>query len=106
MYWIKMSPHQTVKKKKEEEEEERKGRKRQRCLFFAEECVCSFVQSRPILCDSLDCSLPGSLSTGLSRHDYWSGLLFPTAGDLPNSGMEPVSYVSCTGRKILYHCVT
>ena len=26
------------------------------------------------------------LSLELSRQEYWNGLLFPTAGDLPNSG--------------------
>ena len=26
---------------------------------------------------------------GLSRQEYWSGLLFPSPGDLPNPGMEP-----------------
>ena len=28
------------------------------------------------------------------RQDYWSGLPFPTPGDLPNPGTEPVSLVS------------
>jgi len=26
-----------------------------------------------------------------SRQEYWSGLLFPTPGNLPNLGTEPVS---------------
>ena len=26
-----------------------------------------------------------------SRQEYWSGLLFPTSRDLPNSGIEPAS---------------
>ena len=29
----------------------------------------------------------------LSRQEYWSGLLFPTPGDLPDSGIEPASPV-------------
>ena len=29
-----------------------------------------------------------------SRQQYWSGLLFPTPGDLPNPGMEPASPAS------------
>ena len=29
-----------------------------------------------------------------SRQEYWSGLLFPTAGDLPDLGIEPVASVS------------
>ena len=29
------------------------------------------------------------LSTGFSRQEYWSGLPFPSPGDLPNPGIEP-----------------
>ena len=32
-----------------------------------------------------------SLSMGFSRHEYWSGLPFPSPGDLPNPGIEPGS---------------
>ena len=28
---------------------------------------------------------------GFPRQEYWSVLPFPTPGDLPDSGMEPVS---------------
>ena len=28
---------------------------------------------------------------GFSRQEYWSGLPFPSPGDLPNSGIEPRS---------------
>ena len=31
------------------------------------------------------------LSTEISRQEYWSGLPFPSPGDLPNSGIEPGS---------------
>ena len=31
------------------------------------------------------------LSMGLSRQEYWSGLPFPSPGDLPNPGIEPGS---------------
>ena len=30
-------------------------------------------------------------SMGFSRQDYWSGLPFPSPGDLPNPGTEPRS---------------
>ena len=30
-----------------------------------------------------------SLSMGFSRQEYWSGLPFPSPGDLPNPGIEP-----------------
>ena len=28
---------------------------------------------------------------GFSRQEYWSGLPFPSSGDLPNQGIEPMS---------------
>ena len=31
------------------------------------------------------------LSMGFSRQDYWSGLPFPSPGDLPNIGIKPAS---------------
>ena len=34
------------------------------------------------------------LYMGLSRQEYWSGLLFPLPEDLPNLQTEPVSLVS------------
>ena len=31
------------------------------------------------------------LSMGFSRQEYWSGLPFPSPGDLPDPGIEPRS---------------
>ena len=31
------------------------------------------------------------LSMGFSRQEYWSGLPFPSPGDLPNQGIKPRS---------------
>ena len=31
---------------------------------------------------------------GFSRQEYWSGLPFPTPGDLPDPGTEPMSLIS------------
>ena len=39
------------------------------------------------------------LSVGFSRQEYWSGLPFPSPGDLPNPGIK--SHVSCIGRWII-----
>ena len=33
------------------------------------------------------------LSIGFSRQEYWSGLPFPSPGDLPNPGIEPTFLV-------------
>ena len=40
------------------------------------------------------------LSMGFSSQEYWSGLLCPPAGDLPNPGIKPISLMSpaLTGR--------
>ena len=32
-----------------------------------------------------------SLSMGFSRQEYWTGLPFPSPGDLPDPGIEPES---------------
>ena len=36
----------------------------------------------------------GPLSMGFSRQEYWSDLLFPSLGDLPDPGIEPTSLAS------------
>ena len=58
-------------------------------------CVCVCTCSVMSLCDPVDCSPPGSsLSMGFPRQEYWSGLLFPTLGDLPDSGIKLVFLAS------------
>ena len=44
-----------------------------------------------------------SLSMGFSWQEYWSGLLWPPPGDIPDSGIETVSLVSPIGGQALYH---
>ena len=46
------------------------------------------TQSSQTLRDLMDCSPPASSVMEFSRQEYWSGLLFPSPGDLPDSGME------------------
>ena len=36
------------------------------------------------------------LSMGFSKQDYWSGLSFPSPGDLPDPGIESASLASPT----------
>ena len=52
------------------------------------------------LCDPLDCSPPGSVQSykGFSMQEYWSEFSCPPPGDLPDSGIEPTSHVSCVGK--------
>ena len=48
-----------------------------------------------------------ALSMRFPRQKYWSRLPFPSPGDLPDPGIEPMSpYISCIGRWTLYHCAT
>ena len=43
------------------------------------------------------------LSVGFPRQEYWSGLLFPSLGDLPNPGIEPATPAWQAGSLILSH---
>ena len=50
------------------------------------------AQLCPTLCDPMDYSLhPASPSKGFFRQEYWSGLPFPSPGDLLDPGIEPGS---------------
>ena len=51
----------------------------------------SVAQSCLTLRDPVDYSPPRSPVHGISRQEYWSGLPFPSPGDLPNPGIKPAS---------------
>ena len=54
------------------------------CVLVTQSCL--------ILCDPMDyivCQAP--LSMEFSRQEYWSGLLFPSLGGLPDPRIEPWS---------------
>ena len=53
--------------------------------------MCSVAQLCLTLCDPMDCSPPHSSVHGVSRQEYWSGLLSFSPGDLPNPGTDPGS---------------
>ena len=46
-------------------------------------------KSCPILATLWTVACQAPLSMGFSRQEYWSGLPFPSPGDLPNPGIEP-----------------
>ena len=65
-------------------------------LGSPEQCLCVCV-SHSVVSDSLrplDCSPPGSSVHGIFRQEYWTGLPFPSSGDLPDPGIKPTSLVS------------
>ena len=46
------------------------------------------------LYESVIRSTPGSFVHGFPRQEYWSGFPFPSPGDLPDPGIEPMSPAS------------
>ena len=52
------------------------------------------AQPCPTLCDPMDCSPPGSAVHGILQARILEWVAFPSLGDLPNPGIEPVSPVS------------
>ena len=59
-------------------------------LIFLLSCVSRSVMSNSFA-SSWTIANQAPLSMGFSRQEYWSGLPFPTPGDLPNPGIEPRS---------------
>ena len=49
------------------------------------------AKSCPTLVTPWIASHQAPLSMGFSRQEYWSGLPFPSPGDLPDPGIEPGS---------------
>ena len=58
----------------------------------------SRAQSCLTVCNTMDCSPPGSSVHGIFQAnfpgEYWSGFPFPPPGDLPDPGIKPASPVS------------
>ena len=52
---------------------------------------CLVTKSCPTLWDRTDYSPPAPPSMGFPRQEYWSGVPFPSPGDLPDPGIEPMS---------------
>ena len=49
------------------------------------------IQSCLTLCNPWTLAHQAPPSMGFSRQEYWSGLPFPSPGDLPDPGIEPRS---------------
>ena len=62
------------------------------------------LQSCPTFCDPVDCSPPGSSVHGIlqAKIQEWVAMPSSRASSWPRDWTR-VSYVSCTGRQVLYH---
>ena len=49
-----------------------------------------------IVCSPRDCTRQAPLSMGFFRQEYWSGLPFPSLGDLPDPGVKS-AFLSLAG---------
>ena len=65
-------------------------------LALSKLCVCMRLHSLT-LCDPMDCSPPVSSVHGIFQARFWSGLPFPSPGDLTYPGIESMSLVSPAG---------
>ena len=73
-------------------------------------CVCVWSEVKSLSCVWLFATpwtvayqaLP---SMGFSRQEYWSGMPFPSPGDLPNPGIEPGSPALQTDAFTIWVCV-
>ena len=72
-------------------------------------CVCvhthaKSLQSCPTLCNPMDCSLPGSCVHGILQARILVWVAMPSSrGSFQPRDQTSVSYVSCIGRRVLYH---
>ena len=61
-----------------------------KCLAWILKRAC-MLSCAGLFATPLDCSLQVPLSMGFFRQKYWSGLLFPSPGDLSDSGIKLVT---------------
>ena len=54
-------------------------------------CVCESLSRAPVSVTPWTITRQVPLSLEFSRQEYWSGLPFPSPGNLPNTGAEPRS---------------
>ena len=64
------------------------------CIHGVRVCVLSCFSHVWLLVTPWTVAHQAPLSMELSRQEYWSGLMFPPPGDLPNPAIEPASLMS------------
>ena len=52
------------------------------------------LQSRPTICNPMDCNPPGSSAHGILQARMLEWVAMPPLGDFPNPGIEPASLTS------------
>ena len=57
-------------------------------------CQTTSFLSDSLCCCGLDPTMKLLCPIGFSRQEYWSGVPFPSPGDLPDLGIEPMSLMS------------
>ena len=62
-------------------------------LHYSRYILCRLVTSDSLLPPWIG-ARQAALSMGFPRQEYWSGLPFPSSGDLPDPGIEPMSLPS------------
>ena len=73
------------------------------CIYTHACLPAKLLQSHPTLQPPVVHRAP-PLSMGFSRQEYWSGLLYPPPGDLPDPRIKPSSSVApALQERVLYH---
>ena len=71
------------------------GTKQQQQCFqtnkYTHAVLCLVIQSCPVFVTPWTVAHQSPRSTGFSRQEYWSGLPFPSPGNPPDPGTEPMS---------------
>ena len=67
-------------------------------ILLCQDCYSEWVSTQlcPILCDSMECSLPGSSVHGVFPARILEWVAFPPPGDIPDLGIKPALPASPT----------
>ena len=79
------------KERKKEKKRKEKKRKQEKKRNPTHLCLLSCFSHVSLWAALWTIVYQAPLSVGLSRQEYWRGLLGPPPGDLPNPGIQPVS---------------
>ena len=71
-------------------------------LYHFHICMLSHFNRAQLFATLWTVACQAPLSMGFHRQEYWSGLPFPSPGDLPNPGIKPTSLISCIGRQVFF----